>query len=208
MIDILHADFVLGATQPVHFPKSALPEIAFIGRSNVGKSSLLNSIVRRKNLAHVSGTPGKTQQINFFTINGIWMFADLPGFGYAKASKQERKQWAGLADAYLKKREQLRLVCFLMDSRHDPSNPELAMIEELELAGRRFAIILTKKDKISAKAAAEREAQLREVTQFCEGCVEILPYSVVTNDTRPNLLAIIKREANAIVVNEQKNNEQ
>jgi GTP-binding protein len=194
-MEIHQADFVLGATKPEHFPPTHLPEVAFIGRSNVGKSSLLNSLVRRKNLAHVSSTPGKTQQINFFNVHDTVMFVDLPGFGFAKASKQERAQWKGLADQYLGHREQLKLVCFLMDIRHDPSNPELAMVEELEVWNRRYAIILTKKDKVSAKAAAERHTQLAEATALCSGCVEVLPYSSHTGEARPNLLAIIKRTA-------------
>jgi GTP-binding protein len=194
-MEIHQADFVLGATKPEHFPVTSLPEVAFIGRSNVGKSSLLNSLVRRKNLAHVSSTPGKTQQINFFSVHDALMFVDLPGFGFAKASKQERAQWRGLADQYLGYREQLKIVCFLMDIRHDPSTPELAMVEDLEAWGRHYAIILTKKDKVSAKAAVERQTQLVELTQFCQGCVEILPYSSHTGEARPNLLAIIKRTA-------------
>jgi GTP-binding protein len=196
-MDVLQAEFILGATKPEHFPASRLPEVAFIGRSNVGKSSLLNSLVRRKNLAHVSSTPGKTQQINFFTVGSHWTFVDLPGFGYAKASKQEREQWAMLAKDYLQHRKQLRLICFLIDSRHDPSGLELGLIEELEMIGRRFVIILTKKDKISPKAMQERELQLRDVTQFCQHCADILPYSSLAGDTRANLLAIIKRECSS-----------
>jgi GTP-binding protein len=192
-MEILHADFVLGAAKPEQFPTTSLPEVAFIGRSNVGKSSLLNSLVRRKNLAHVSNTPGKTQQINFFNVENTWMFVDLPGFGYAKAPQRERVAWKGLADLYLGKRDPLHLVCFLVDIRHDPSNPELAMIEDLESWGRNYAIVLTKKDKVSSKAAVERHEQLKDITQYCPGCVDVLPYSSETNEARPNLLAIIKR---------------
>lgn len=193
-MDHLEAEFILGATATEHFPPSPMPEVAFIGRSNVGKSSLLNSLVRRKNLAHVSSTPGKTQQINFFSVNETWMFVDLPGFGYAKVAQTERERWKKLIMAYLTEREQLQLVCLLVDSRHDPMPQDLALIEELEFAGRRFVIIVTKKDKISDKHVEERCEQLKELTKFCQGCVEILPYSSVTNETRHNLLAIIKRE--------------
>jgi GTP-binding protein len=189
------AQFLIGATKPEHFPAATtLPEVAFIGRSNVGKSSLINSIVRRKNLAHVSGTPGKTQQINFFGVNHQWMLVDCPGFGYAKVSQTERKAWKSLMHQYLHEREQLRMVCQLIDIRHDPSDLDMAMIEELELATRRYVLVLTKKDKISPTAAAERKAQLSEATQYCAGCIDILPYSVVTNDTRDNLWAMLKRE--------------
>jgi GTP-binding protein len=194
-MNISDAQFLIGATKTEHFPTTIqLPEVAFMGRSNVGKSSLINSIVRRKNLAHVSTTPGKTQQINFFGVNHQWMLVDCPGFGYAKVSKTERVHWQHLISTYLKEREQLRLVCLLVDSRHDPSPIDMGMIEELELSGRKYTIILTKKDKISAKAIEERRTQIAEATEECIGCIDILPYSSVSNDARPALWGIIKRE--------------
>jgi GTP-binding protein len=191
---ILDAQFLIGATTPEHFPQTMLPEAAFIGRSNAGKSSLINSIVRRKNLAHVSGTPGKTQQINFFGVNNQWILVDCPGFGYAKVSQTDRAKWRALMNEYLRKRKQLRLALHLVDVRHDPSPLDMAIIEELELASRRYVIILTKKDKVSAAAAEERKQQLAEATAQCQGCVDILPYSSVTGETRDNLWAILKRE--------------
>jgi GTP-binding protein len=194
-MNILDAQFLIGATAPEHFPAdSTLPEVAFMGRSNVGKSSLINSIVRRKNLAHVSATPGKTQQINFYGVNHEWMLVDCPGFGYAKISKADRAKWQSLINLYLRTREQLSFVCLLLDIRHDPSNLDMAMIEELENTATKYAIILTKKDKISNKASEERHQQLKEATEFCLGCIDILPYSSETNEARPNLWGIIKRE--------------
>ncbi len=194
-MDILDAQFLIGATAPDHFPeKTTLPEVAFIGRSNVGKSSLINSIVRRKNLAHVSATPGKTQQINFFGINHDWILVDCPGYGYAQVSQKDRAAWKILINSYLQKRAQLRLICLLFDIRHDPSDQDMGMIEELEESGKKYVIILTKKDKISNKASEERRAQLLEAIEFCKGCVDVLPYSSETNEARPNLWGIIKRE--------------
>lgn len=194
-MDILDAQFLIGATTPDQFPQTTtLPEVAFIGRSNVGKSSLINSIVRRKNLAHVSATPGKTQQINFFGVNHEWMLVDCPGYGYAQVSQKDRAAWKTLINTYLHKREQLRLVCVLMDIRHDPSDLDMGMVEELEHAEKKYVIILTKKDKISAKASEERRLQLKEAVELCKGCVDILPYSSETNEARPNLWGIIKRE--------------
>jgi GTP-binding protein len=194
-MNILDAQFLIGATAPDHFPASTtLPEVAFIGRSNVGKSSLINSIVRRKNLAHVSATPGKTQQINFFGINQEWILVDCPGYGYAQVSQKDRAAWKTLISTYLHKRSQLALVCLLMDIRHDPSDLDMGMVEELEEAQKKYVIILTKKDKISAKASDERRMQLKEATELCRHCVDVLPYSSETNEARPNLWGIIKRE--------------
>lgn len=192
-MEILQADFVRGAAAPEHLPETPYPEIAFIGRSNVGKSSLLNSLVRRRQLALVSSTPGKTKQINFFLVNDIWMFADLPGFGYAQVAKAEREQWQAFTQHYLHKREQLRLVCQLVDSRHDPSPLDLGMMEDLEVHGRPFVVILTKTDKIKPNEVRERKEQVEEALQYCQHNVEVLPYSSRTNAGRENLLAIIKR---------------
>lgn len=189
----IQADFVRGASAPEHLPATEHPEIAFIGRSNVGKSSLLNSIVQRKQLALVSATPGKTKQINFFLVNGEWMFADLPGFGYAQVAKTEREQWQAFSQKYLGEREQLRLVCLLVDSRHDPSPLDLAMMEFLELQKRLYVVILTKTDKIKPKQLQERKEQIEEVLQYCQYNLEVLPYSSVTRVGRESLLAIIKR---------------
>lgn len=193
IMEILQAEFVLGAATPEHLPKTSAPEVAFMGRSNVGKSSLLNSLVRRKQLALVSSTPGKTKQINFFLVNDTWMFADLPGFGYAQVPKTEREQWQAFTKHYLHKREQLRLVCLLVDSRHDPSALDISMMEDLEMHGRHFVVILTKTDKIGTEQIRERKEQVEEVLQYCQYNVEVLPYSSRTNLGRENLLAIIKR---------------
>ncbi|GAB1429940.1 ribosome biogenesis GTP-binding protein YihA/YsxC [Ignavibacteria bacterium] len=190
----IQANFVKGATKVADFPQSNMPEAAFAGRSNVGKSSLLNSIVRRNNLARISATPGKTQEINFFSVEDRWMLADLPGFGYASAPKTQREYWLKLNYEYLLGREQLRVVFILSDSRHDPQPIELELMERMENAGRKFVVILTKCDKISAQMEAERVEQLRSVTQYCKGCIDVLPYSARLHKGRENLWGIIKRE--------------
>lgn len=187
------ADFMTGASEPKFFPKHNYPEIAFSGRSNVGKSSLLNSIVNRKNLAHTSSMPGKTQQINFFNIEGKWVFADLPGFGYAAIGKKHRELWRELNLTYLAERENLILTCVLIDSRHDPMDNDLALIEWLEHHKKHYLIILTKIDKIKEKQLKARKQQIEELISLCSYYKEVLPYSSVKNIGRNELVAIIKK---------------
>lgn len=195
---LLNAEFLLGAKSPEQFPKTTLPETAFVGRSNVGKSSLLNSICNRKNLAKTSSTPGKTREINFFIVQNnqgkpVWTLADLPGFGYAAVSKEERQKFAELNFKYLSDREQLKLVCTLVDSRHDPTEIDLALIEWLELNKKNYVLILTKSDKISSRQLAERKSQIDNFVENCSHCVDVIPYSVISGLGRANLTAIIKR---------------
>jgi GTP-binding protein len=191
----LEASFFTGASAPVHFPPTKLSEIAFVGRSNVGKSSLINSIVRRKQLALTSSTPGKTQQINFFSVENQWMLVDLPGFGYASVGKAKRLEFSKLNYSYLEQREQLRMVCMLIDSRHDPGTIDIGLIEWLEDNGIRYTIILTKCDKIKTLEVEERKKQIQDLVQYCSHCVDVLPYSSVSNLGREQLWGIIKREA-------------
>lgn len=191
---VLNADFVKGAVKKDDFPKLNLPEIAFAGRSNVGKSSLLNSIINRKNLAHTSSTPGKTQQINFFKVEGKWSFADLPGFGYAAIGKKHREEWAKLNFEYLEARETLAFVNILIDSRRDPMPMDLSLIEWCENNKLKYLVILTKCDKIKEKEITERKVQFEGLLKFCNFNLEVLPYSSQSGMGRLDLLAIIKRE--------------
>lgn len=187
------ADFIKGAASVRDFPESTLPEIAFAGRSNVGKSSLINSQVFRKNLAHTSSTPGKTQQINFYKVDDRWMFADMPGFGYAAIGKKHRETWAKLNFEYLEKRENLRLTLTLIDSRHDPMEQDMALMEWLENHAKPYIIVLTKCDKISKKMIEERKAQLEHLISMCSYGLEVLPYSSVSGIGRSQLTGIIKK---------------
>lgn len=189
----LNAEFKIGATEVEHFPNTQFPEVAFLGRSNVGKSSLLNNLVNNKNTAKTSSTPGKTRQINFYLINDKWMFADLPGFGYAKVSKKDRKQWHELNLKYLEVREQLKLICLLVDSRHDPMPNDLAMMEQLENSEKTFVVILTKCDKISRNLVDERVEQVRGLLHHCSFAIDVIPYSSINNIGRDNLLGLLKR---------------
>src|SRR5881394_2201187 len=165
MFKITSTEFIISAAAERQFPSENLPEIAFVGRSNVGKSSLLNTLVGRKGIAKVSATPGKTRQINFFRVNERFMFADLPGYGFAKVSQTERDAWARLAERYMESRQDLRLVVALSDIRHSPTALDKQMFAWLDELQRSYIVVLTKLDKVSALAAEERR---KEVTQLVQ----------------------------------------
>lgn len=191
--------FIAGADKYESLPTSTLPEVAFAGRSNVGKSSLINNLVSRKNLAHTSSSPGKTRQINLYNIENLWVLADFPGYGYAAVSKKERERWAELSKYYFLNRPHFSFVCLLIDSRHDPQNSDLAMLEWLENNGVKYLVVLTKCDKISQEKITARKKQLDDYLQFCKNNIEVLPYSSVSSLGRKELLAIIKKN----IVNEE-----
>ncbi len=152
---IKNATYVKSVVDLKSLPGDQLPEIAFAGRSNVGKSSAMNRLVNVKNLAKTSSTPGKTKLINFFLINGNLYFVDLPGYGYAKASKSMRKSWGKLVEDYLKERENLVGTVLLIDSRRGPLDPDLQLTEWLDFYGKRKLIVLTKTDKLSRSSLLE-----------------------------------------------------
>ncbi len=154
------ARFVAGAGEPAALPPETLPEIAFAGRSNVGKSSLVNALTGRRVLARISNTPGRTQQINFFDLGGALMLVDLPGYGYAEASKVAVKRWTGLVRRYLQTRAALRRVCLLIDARHGIKEIDRPLLEMLDRAGISYQIVLTKTDKLGPAALAETAARV------------------------------------------------
>lgn len=143
------------------FPRSGMPEVAISGRSNVGKSSLLNTLFTRKNIARVSKEPGKTRTVNFFVVNGKFYLVDLPGYGYAKVSKVQRESWQRVIAGYLRQRETLSGVVQLVDSRHDPTRDDLMLFQKLIDAEREFLIVLTKADKLKRSQRAKQAAALR-----------------------------------------------
>lgn len=155
---IRSAAYIKSSTKLSHLPPPNLPEYAFIGRSNVGKSSLINMLVSRKGLARISSSPGKTQTINHYLINDSWYLVDLPGYGYAHVSKKMKKEWDKLFTSYITLRENLISLFVLVDSRHEPMPSDLAFMERLALAGIPFARVFTKSDKISAVAAGKIRA--------------------------------------------------
>jgi GTP-binding protein len=142
------AEFIISAVGPSQYPIDALPEIALAGRSNVGKSSLINRLIQRKNLARTSSQPGKTQTLNYYKINTDLYFVDLPGYGYAKVSKTKREVWGKFIESYLLKREELKLLLLLVDLRHPPSKDDIAMYEWLKHVDVPICVVATKADKI------------------------------------------------------------
>lgn len=159
---IRSAEFVISAVEPYQFPDSDRPEIAFVGRSNVGKSSLLNKILNRKKLARTSSTPGRTQLINFFNINDDIYFVDLPGYGYAKAPMEVRAAWRPMIEGYLQGDRDIRLVLVLVDIRRDPQEEEQLLLEWLDMIGLPYLIIITKADKLKKSRKAARVSAIRK----------------------------------------------
>ncbi|MFP4581214.1 MAG: ribosome biogenesis GTP-binding protein YihA/YsxC [Candidatus Sumerlaeia bacterium] len=150
--EVREALFEKSGTNANNFPKDELPQIAFAGRSNVGKSSLLNMLVRKKGLAKTSGTPGRTRLVNFFKINGSHYFVDLPGYGFAKAPAQEQEKWAKMIDAYLTKNDNLLLMVMLLDARRNPSPLDDQLVEFLGHYDIPTILVLTKCDKLKYNA--------------------------------------------------------
>ena len=146
---ITSAEFLKSALKEVDWPRDSIPEIAFLGRSNVGKSSLINSLLGVRGLARTSSTPGRTQLLNFFLINSKFRVVDLPGYGYARAPKEVRAEWSSAAEEYLAKREQLVLSIHIVDSRHEPSKQDLQLHEWLVHHHKPHLIVATKSDKLS-----------------------------------------------------------
>ncbi len=163
MIKIKNSDFVISAVKKEQYPITGLPEIAFVGRSNVGKSSIINALTNRKKLAKVSQTPGKTRLINFFIINGDEFYlVDLPGYGYAKVSKTEKASWGKTIETYLNGRQELKRVVLLVDSRHKPTADDIQMHEWIKFYGYDEIVIATKSDKLSNNELRKSEKVIRE----------------------------------------------
>lgn len=161
-------EFYKSVTRLEDLPKNGFPEIAFAGRSNVGKSSLLNEIMGKKGLARTSATPGKTREINFFIINSKFYFVDLPGYGYAKVSKSLKEEWAGLLESYLRLRQELKLVVLLVDSRHPTTELDLEMDDFLSFYGRRMAVVRTKIDKLNQSMMSKAKKETESTYTECE----------------------------------------
>jgi len=186
-VKISSARFMKSTTRPDDFPRDQRPEIAFFGRSNVGKSSLLNTLTNVRGLARTSSTPGRTQTINFFVINESMYFVDLPGYGYGKVSKTVRESWGPMIEDYLRNREQLNLAVMIVDSRMAPTDSDVIMKQWLDRCRIPTTVVLTKTDKISNN---QLHQALRQGTQILD-TKEIIAFSAVTGAGKDAILARI-----------------
>lgn len=159
---IRSSEIVVSAIRKDQYPEEGLPEIAFVGRSNVGKSSATNALLNRRNFARVSQTPGKTRTINFYKINDEFYFVDLPGYGYAKVSKSEKEKWGTIMERYLQDRQELCAIFLLVDIRHEPTNDDIIMYDWIKYFGYNCVVIATKADKISRGQYQKHISMIRE----------------------------------------------
>ncbi len=155
------AEFILGVVRLDQLPRTAMPEIAWAGRSNVGKSSLINKVINRKGLARTSNTPGKTRELNFYRINGSWHLVDLPGYGFARGPAADRERWGETVEPYLRERLQLAGVVVLVDARHGATDLDRMMFDWLADTERNWVVVMTKTDKISGNTLSRNRAAIR-----------------------------------------------
>ena len=191
---VTNTEFITGALSAKQYPKGSCPEFAFVGRSNVGKSSLIRSLLNRKKLVRISSTPGKTKEINFFRINEKLMFADLPGYGFARVTPTLQKQWKKMIEEYLINREPLVAIVFIVDIRRKPTELDLTLKEWLEDLGRNYILVITKSDKISG---TERSKQTKIIKAAFTGnnVLGTVAYSSRNHLGRKELWGQIKKVA-------------
>lgn len=186
------AEFILSAAAPSDFPTDGLPEVALAGRSNVGKSSLLNQLVGIKKLAAVSRTPGRTQLINFFRVEERFYLVDLPGYGFARVPVAVRRHWEALVIKYLFERTELQLVLLVVDTRREPLANDQQLLELLNDSGMSYALIATKSDKLSRAAMARQRARLHSAFA-ADGKTPFITFSAVTGEGRKEIWNVIEK---------------
>jgi GTP-binding protein len=188
---ITSTEFVKSSFSEQDWPRTKLPEVAFLGRSNVGKSSLINSLLGVKGLARTSSTPGRTQALNFFLINRRFHFVDLPGYGYARVPRAIRESWGEIVTSYLAKRESLVLLIQIVDSRHEPTTLDLQLREWLTAYAKPHLTVATKSDKLSQNALSKNLKRAREVLGE-SGSGEVVAYSATTGYGRERVWRAIE----------------
>lgn len=178
-MNLHNANLTISAVKPAQYPSSRMPEVAFAGRSNVGKSSFINKMLCRKSLARTSSKPGKTATLNFYNIDDTIFFVDLPGYGYAEVSKAEKAKWATMIDTYLQNREQLAQTILIVDSRHKPTNDDITMFNWIRHRHGRVVVVATKTDKLAKTKVEEHLTVIYEVLGLTDDDI-LLPFSAET----------------------------
>lgn len=189
-MNLQKTEFVKSAAQPNAFPQDGLPQIAFAGKSNVGKSSVLNCVLQRKNFARVGQTPGKTIHINFFKVDGRAYFVDLPGYGYAKVSNSEKERWGKLTESYFAAPERITLGVMIVDARHKPTALDCVMAELFRSTGRPFLVVANKLDKLKKSEIEPNMACIRQTLELTAD-VPLLPFSAEKGTGRDALVSAI-----------------
>lgn len=189
---VTSSDIVISAVKPEQYPTAQIPEFALAGRSNVGKSSFINKMINRKNLARTSSKPGKTQTLNFYIINEALHFVDVPGYGYAKVSKSERDAWGRMIETYFTSREQLRAAILVVDLRHPPTKDDIAMYEFLKHYDLPRIVIATKADKIP-KGKWQKHLKITRQTLNMGKEDELLLFSGETGEGKDQAWAVLKK---------------
>jgi GTP-binding protein len=196
---VLSAEFLQGVADLRQLPRNELREVLFIGRSNVGKSSLLNKLSNKKNMARSSAIPGKTREINYYIMNDSFYFVDLPGYGYAKVPEQMRAGWKKLIEDFLKRGGPIALAMQLIDSRQEPTPLDLMMMDWLEYYEVPYLLVLTKSDKLPVSKLKKQIEVYRERFHFqvTDGCCHgIVPFTITNNESRLDLLKIVEEHIN------------
>ncbi|WP_285765559.1 ribosome biogenesis GTP-binding protein YihA/YsxC [Peribacillus sp. SI8-4] len=189
---VTSSDIVISAVKPEQYPNTPIPEFALAGRSNVGKSSFINKMINRKNLARTSSKPGKTQTLNFYIINEALHFVDVPGYGYAKVSKSERDAWGRMIETYFTSRDQLRAALLVVDLRHPPTKDDIAMYEFLKHYDLPRIVIATKADKIP-KGKWQKHLKVTRQTLNMEKEDELLLFSGETGEGKEQAWGVLKK---------------
>ena len=189
-LNISNAEFVRSAVKKADFPRDQLPQIVFAGRSNVGKSSVINKILNRKNLARVGAAPGKTTHINYFLIDKKFYLVDLPGYGYAKVSKEEKARWGKLIESWFADTELMTLGVQIVDARHKPTADDCTMAEWFKSCGKPYIVVENKLDKLKKSEIEGNVARIRETLGLDEDAV-VIPFSAEKGDGRQALLNLI-----------------
>ena len=193
-VNLQKAEFVRSAAKAGDFPRDGLPQVAFAGRSNVGKSSVINRLLNRKNFARVGAAPGKTTHINYFLIDGKFYLVDLPGYGYAKVSKAEKERWGRLMEEWFADNGLMTLGIMLVDARHKPTADDCTMAQWFKASGRPFAVAANKLDKLRKSDIVPNLARIRETLELDES-VTVVPFSAQKGDGKQELLDLILKHS-------------